>query len=171
MSLENTIGSIISNKVSQNGSNENLVQALTNLNNSVTNAAKISEIPFVFLRTNGERVSTTGTAGDLIVIGSSCPAGFMGTIEDFNVTFGTTGGTVELVILDSNNQVINFLVKSITANQNGSGATVLQEGQRIAVRLNTSGSGLIGAFCSGKIKRTNTIVNTIGEAASERVSF
>ena len=171
MSIESTIGSIISNKVSQNGANENLVQALTNLNNSVTNAAKISEIPFVFLRTNGERVSTTGTAGDLIVIGSSCPAGFMGTIEDFNVTFGTTGGTVELVILDSNNQVINFLVKSITANQNGSGATVLQEGQRIAVRLNTSGSGLIGAFCSGKIKRTNTIVNTIGEAASERVSF
>ena len=171
MSLENTIGSIISNKVSQNGSNENLVQALTNLNNSVTNAAKISEIPFVFLRTNGERVSTTGTAGDLIVIGSSCPAGFMGTIEDFNVTFGTTGGTVELVILDSNNQVINFLVKSITANQNGSGATVLQEGQRIAVRLNTSGAGFIGAFCSGKIKRVNTIVPTIGEAATERVSF
>ena len=171
MSLENTIGSIISNKVSQNGSNENLVQALTNLNNSVTNAAKISEIPFVFLRTNGERVSTTGTAGDLIVVGPSCPAGFMGTIEDFNVTFGTAGGTVELVIVDSNNQVINFLVKAITANQNGSGATVLQDGQRIAVRLNTSGSGLIGAFCSGKIKRTNTIVNTIGEAASERVSF
>ena len=100
MSLENTIGSIISNKVSENGSNENLVQALANLNNSVTNAAKISEIPFVFLRTNGERVSTTGTAGDLIVIGSSCPSGFMGTIEDFNVTFGTAGGTVELVILD-----------------------------------------------------------------------
>ena len=58
MSLENTIGSIISNKVSENGNNENLVQALANLNNSVTNAAKISEIPFVFLRTNGERVST-----------------------------------------------------------------------------------------------------------------
>ena len=42
MSLENTIGSIISNKVSQNGANENLVQALANLNNSVENAAKIS---------------------------------------------------------------------------------------------------------------------------------
>ena len=104
-------------------------------------------------------------------MGSSCPAGFMGTIEDFNVTFGTSGGTVELVILDSNNQVLNFLVKSITANQNGSGATVLQEGQRIGVRLNTSGSGLIGAFCSGKIKRTNTIVQSIGEAATERLSF
>ncbi len=171
MSLESTIGSIISNKVNGSADNENLVQALTNLNNSVSNAAKISEIPFVFLRTNGERVSTTGSAGDLIVIGPSCPAGFMGTIEDFNVTFGTSGGTVELVILDSNNQIINFLVKSITANQNGTGATVLQDGQRLAVRLNTSGSGLIGAFCSGKIKRTNTIVNTIGEAASERVSF
>tara|TARA_R110000823_G_scaffold194504_1_gene325829 strand:- start:5514 stop:6029 length:516 start_codon:yes stop_codon:yes gene_type:complete len=171
MSIESTIGSIISNKVTDNNSSENLVEALSNLNNSVTNAAKISEIPFVFLRTNGERVSTTGTAGDLIVVGSSCPAGFMGTIEDFNVTFGTSGGTVELVILDSNNQVLNFLVKSITANQNGSGATVLQEGQRIGVRLNTSGSGLIGAFCSGKIKRTNTIVQSIGEAATERLSF
>ena len=171
MSLENTIGSIISNKVSENGSNENLVQALTNLNNSVTNAAKISEIPFVFLRTNGERISTTGTAGDLIVVGSSCPSGFMGTIEDFNVTFGTSGGTVDLVLVDSNNQIINFLVKDITANQNGSGATVLQDGQRIAVRLDTSGSGLIGAFCSGKIKRVNTIIPTVGEAAAERVSF
>ena len=171
MSIESTIGSIISNKVTDNNSSENLVEALSNLNNSITNAAKISEIPFVFLRTNGERVSTTGTAGDLIVVGSSCPAGFMGTIEDFNVTFGTSGGTVELVILDSNNQVLNFLVKSITANQNGSGATVLQEGQRIGVRLNTSGSGLIGAFCSGKIKRTNTIVQSIGEAATERLSF
>lgn len=171
MSIESTIGSIISNKVADNGSSDNLVEALSNLNNSVTNAAKISEIPFVFLRTNGERVSTTGTAGDLIIVGSSCPAGFMGTVEDFNVTFGTSGGTVELVILDSNNQVLNFLVKSITANQNGSGATVLQEGQRIGVRLNTSGSGLIGAYCSGKIKRTNTILQTIGEAATERLSF
>ncbi len=171
MSIESAIGSIISSKVSNNGANENLVQALSNLNNSVTNAAKISEIPFVFLRTNGERVSTTGSAGDIIVVGSSCPSGFMGTIEDFNVTFGTAGGTVDLVILDSNNQVINFLVKDITANQNGSGATVLQDGQRLGIRLNTSGAGIIGAFCSGKIKRTNTIVSTVGEAASERVSF
>ena len=97
MSLENTIGSIISNKVSDNGTSENLVQALNNLNNSVSNAAKISEIPFVFLRSNGERVSTTGTAGDLLIVGPSCPAGFMGTIEDFNVTFGTSGGTVCLL--------------------------------------------------------------------------
>ena len=171
MSLENTIGSIISNKVSQNGANENLVQALSNLNNSVENAAKISEIPFVFLRTNGDRIAVAGTAGDLIVVGPSCPAGFMGTIQDFNVTFGTAGGTVELVIVDSNNQVINFLVKAITANQNGSGATVLQDGQRLAVRLNTAGAGIIGVFCSGKIKRTNTIIPTVGEAASERVSF
>ena len=171
MSLENTIGSIISNIVSQNVANENLVQALANLNNSVENAAKISEIPFVFLRTNGERIAVAGTAGDLIVVGPSCPAGFMGTIQDFNVTFGTAGGTVELVIVDSNNQVINFLVKAITANQNGSGATVLQDGQRLAVRLNTAGAGIIGVFCSGKIKRTNTIIPTVGEAASERVSF
>ena len=171
MSLESTIGSIISNKVSENGANENLVQALANLNNSVQNAAKISEIPFVFLRTNGERISTTGTAGDLIVVGSSCPSGFMGTIEDFNVTFGTSGVTVDLVLVDSNNQIINFLVKDITANQNGSGATVLQDGQRLAVRLDTSGSGIIGAFCSGKIKRVNTIIPTVGEAAAERVSF
>ena len=57
MSIESTIGSIISNKVTDNNSSENLVEALSNLNNSVTNAAKISEIPFVFLRTNGERVS------------------------------------------------------------------------------------------------------------------
>ena len=169
MSLESTIGSIISNKINDNS--DNLVQALTNLNNSVSNAAKITEIPFVFLRTNGERVSTTGTAGDIILAGASCPAGFMGTIEDFNITFGTAGGTVDLVLLDSNNQVINFLVKTITAEQNGTGATVLQEGQRLGVRLNASGSGLIGAFCSGKIKRTNTIVPTIAEAATERVVF
>ena len=169
MSLESTIGSIISNKINDNS--ETLVQALTNLNNSVSNAAKISEIPFVFLRTNGERVSTTGTAGDIIFAGASCPAGFMGTIEDLNITFGTAGGTVDLVLLDSNNQVINFLVKTITAEQNGTGATVLQEGQRLGVRLNASGSGLIGAFCSGKIKRTNTIVPTIAEAATERVVF
>jgi hypothetical protein len=169
MSLESTIGSIISNKINDNS--DNLVQALTNLNNSVSNAAKITEIPFVFLRTNGERVSTTGTAGDIILSGPSCPAGFMGTIEDFNITFGTAGGTVDLVLLDSNNQVINFLVKTITAEQNGTGATVLQEGQRLGVRLSASGAGLIGAFCSGKIKRTNTIIPSISEAATERVVF
>ena len=169
MSLESTIGSIISNKINDNS--ETLVQALTNLNNSVSNAAKISEIPFVFLRTNGERVSTTGTAGDIILAGASCPAGLMGTIEDFNITFGTAGGTVDLVLLDSNNQVINFLVKTITAEQNGTGATVLQEGQRLGVRLSASGAGLIGAFCSGKIKRTNTIIPSISEAANERVVF
>ena len=169
MSLESTIGSIISNKINDNS--ETLVQALTNLNNSVSNAAKISEIPFVFLRTNGERVSTTGSTGDIILAGPSCPAGFMGTIEDFNITFGTAGGTVDLVLLDANNQVVNFLVKTITAEQNGTGATVLQEGQRLGVRLNASGSGLIGAFCSGKIKRTNTIIPSISEAATERVVF
>ena len=71
------------------------------------------------------------------------------------------------LLTDDEQQISHGLIY----NQNGSGATVLQDGQRIDVRLNTSGAGFIGAFCSGKIKRVNTIVPTIGEAAVERVSF
>ncbi len=40
----------------------------------------------------------------------------------------------------------------------------MQEGQKLGIRLNTSGSGLIGSLCTGKIKRTNVIVPTIAEA-------
>ncbi len=171
MSFEAIASNIINNKVNEkNGASvETLTSALNTLNQSVELQSKISDIPYVFLRSNGQRLSTTGTAGDLIITGNPVPPGFRGTVEDFNVTFGTSGGTVELVILDQNNNLINFLVTAITANQNGSGATVLEEGQKLAIRLNTSGAGVIGTFCSGKIKRTNVIVPTIAEAELRQI--
>ena len=171
MSFEAIASNIINNKVNEkNGASvETLTSALNTLNQSVELQSKISEIPYVFLRSNGQRISTTGTAGDLLITGNPVPPGFRGTVEDFNVTFGTSGGTVELVILDQNNNLINFLVMSITANQNGTGATVLEEGQRLGIRLNTSGAGIIGTFCSGKIKRTNVIVPTIAEAELRQI--
>ena len=171
MSFEAIASNLINEKVKEsNGSSlETLTQALGQLNQSIELQSKIVDIPYVFLRSNGQRLSTTGTAGDLIITGNPVPPGFMGTIEDFNVTFGTAGGTIELVILDANDQVINYLVTAITANQNGSGATVLQEGQKLAIRLNTSGAGIIGTFCSGKIKRTNVIVPTIAEAEIRQI--
>ena len=166
MSFEAIASNLINEKVKEsNGSSlETLTQALGTLNQSIELQSKISDIPYVFLRSNGQRVSTTGSAGDILVAGNPVPPGFMGTIQDFNVTFGTSGGTVELVVLDANDQVLNYLVTAITANQNGSGATVLQEGQKLGIRLNTSGSGLIGTICTGKIKRTNVIVPSIAEA-------
>jgi hypothetical protein len=171
LSFEAIASNIINNKVNEkNGSSvETLTSALKTLNQSVELQSKITEIPYVFLRSNGQRLSTTGSAGDLLVTGNPVPPGFRGTVEDFNVTFGTAGGTVEIVILDQNNNLINFLVQSITSNQNGSGATVLEEGQKLAIRLNTSGSGIIGTFCSGKIKRTNVIVPTIAEAELRQI--
>jgi hypothetical protein len=171
LSFEAIASNIINNKVNEkNGASvETLTSALNTLNQSVELQSKISEIPYVFLRSNGQRISTTGTAGDLLITGNPVPPGFRGTVEDFNVTFGTSGGTVELVILDQNNNLINFLVMSITANQNGTGATVLEEGQRLGIRLNTSGAGIIGTFCSGKIKRTNVIVPTIAEAELRQI--
>lgn len=171
MSFEAIASNIINNKVNEkNGASvETLTSALQTLNQSVELQSKISEIPYVFLRSNGQRISTTGSAGDFLITGNPVPPGFRGTVEDFNVTFGTAGGTVELVILDQNNNLINFLVMSITANQNGTGATVLEEGQRLGIRLNTSGAGIIGTFCSGKIKRTNVIVPTIAEAELRQI--
>ena len=171
MSFEAIASNIINNKVNEkNGSGvESLTSALNTLNQSVELQSKIVDIPYVFLRSNGQRLSTTGTAGDLIITGNPVPPGFRGTVEDFNVTFGTAGGTVELVIVDQNNNLINYLVTAITANQNGSGATVLEEGQKLAIRLNTSGAGLIGTYCSGKIKRTNVIVPTIAEAELRQI--
>ena len=171
MSFEAIASNLINEKVKeQNGQSfETLSQAIAQLNQSIELQSKISDIPYVFLRSNGQRISTTGSAGDILIAGNPVPPGFMGTIEDFNVTFGTSGGTVELVILDANNQVINFLVMAISANQNGTGATVLQEGQRLGIRLNTSGAGIIGTFCSGKIKRTNVIVPTIAEAETRQI--
>ncbi len=171
MSFEAIASNLINKKVNESNGNsiETLTQALGQLNQSIELQSKIVDIPYVFLRSNGQRLSTTGSAGDIIIAGNPVPPGFMGTIQDFNVTFGTTGGTVELVILDANDQVINFLVQSITAKQNGSGATVLQEGQKLGIRLNTSGSGLIGTICTGKIKRTNVIVPTIAEAEIRQI--
>jgi len=171
MSFEAIASNLINEKVKeQNGQSfETLTQAIGQLNQSIELQSKISDIPYVFLRSNGQRLSTTGTAGDFIITGNPVPPGFRGTVEDFNVTFGTSGGTVELVILDQNNNLINFLVTAITANQNGSGATVLEEGQKLAIRLNTSGAGVIGTFCSGKIKRTNVIVPTIAEAELRQI--
>ena len=78
MSFEAIASNIINNKVNEkNGSSvETLTSALNTLNQSVELQSKISDIPYVFLRSNGQRLSTTGTAGDLIITGNPVPPGF-----------------------------------------------------------------------------------------------
>lgn len=134
-------------------SNNSLLQGIQSLDNSILQQIERVPKPFIFLKSNNNILSSNVADGILILNGPLIPSGHKGVIEDFNVNFTTAAGTVRLVILDGENRVIIDILRDINSSTNGTGKTVLEEGQRLGIVGQTAGAGTFSTYCSGTLQK------------------
>ena len=108
----------------------------------------------IFLKTGiGNTLSSNVTNDTLIFAGFPIPANHRGILEDFNINFTTVAGTVRIVILDKQNNIIQDLLRDISASTNGTGATILEQGEKIGIVGQTAGAGIFSAYISGTLQK------------------
>lgn len=108
----------------------------------------------IFLKSGINNTLSSNVAdGVLIFAGFPIPAGFRGALEDFNVNFTTAAGTVRIVILDKQNNIIQDLLRDISSSTNGTGKTILEEGQKIGIVGQSAGAGIFTVYISGTLQK------------------
>jgi len=80
-------------------------------------------------------------------------ASHRGSLEDFNVNFTTAAGTVRLVILDKQNNIIQDLLRDISSSTNGTGKTIIEEGQKMGIVGQTAGAGIFTVYVTGTLQK------------------
>lgn len=135
-----------------NQSSERLLEAVNILTEKVETQIRRQPQPFIFLKSNNNNLSSNVNNGILILSGPLIRHGQKGVIEDFNVNFTTAAGTVRLVIVDGGNSIITDILRDITSSTNGTGKTVLEENQRLAIVGQSAGAGTFSVYCSGYIQ-------------------
>ena len=150
MSLETLIASQVLGKMSSKG----LEEAIVLLNQSILKQLEAIPKNQIFLASGINNTLSSNVANNvLIMAGFPIPAGFRGALEDFNVNFTTAAGTVRIVILDKSNNIIQDLLRDISRSTNGTGKTILEEGQKIGIVGQTAGAGIFTVFISGTLQK------------------
>ena len=150
--LESIFSNAILDQLTNSFKDSGLIPAISNLTREMKNVADQTPKPFIFLKgTTG--LSSNVSANVEILSGPQIPQGYKATIKDFNLTFSTAAGTVRLVIMDAQKNIIQPLVATITANTNGIGETVLEANQRLAVVGESAGAGVFTVYCSGILQK------------------
>lgn len=150
MSVEGVIASQLMGRVSSKGLEESIVM----LNASILEQIKRIPQNQIFLKSGLGNTLSSNVANDvLIMAGFPIPQNFRGALEDFNVNFTTVAGTVRIVILDKSNNIIQDLLRDISGSTNGTGKTILEEGQKIGVVGQTAGAGIFTVYITGTLQK------------------
>ena len=149
MSLE----SLIAAKALSKDSDDFLLNRLESLSNKFERLIEVQPEPFIFLKSVRDNLSSNFANDVPILKGSRVKDGHRATVKDFNLHFSTVLGTVKIVILDENDQIVQDSVKTITSDTNGIGETVLEGGERLAVVGQVAGAGKFSVFCSGQTQK------------------
>lgn len=131
----------------------NLNNTLNGLNSTIqTMSDKLQENDFVFINSAGYTLNVNQSANTQLLLGVPVPVGYRATIKDFNVNFNPSGGSVNLVVTDFNGKnTLGQVATNISSSASGFGATVIDEGQCLAVQVNSQGNGLVSVYISGVI--------------------
>jgi len=145
---------MITSQLLGNLSSKGLEQAIVLLNESILEQIRRIPQAQIFLKSGLGNTLSSNVANDvLIMAGFPIPAGFRGALEDFNVNFTTAAGVVRIVILDKSNNIIQDLLRDISSSTNGTGKTILEEGQKIGIVGQTAGAGIFTVFISGTLQK------------------
>ena len=129
--------------------------ALNQLVEKLEKVAESRDRPFVFMKAADDTISGDQAAGTILIRGTPVPRGFKGVVEDFNLTFGTAAGVLQLIIIDPSGNKSNAVGTTMSGSTSGIGATVLDEGEALAIEVNTQGASLFGVYYSGKIQKVD----------------
>ena len=133
--------------------NDGLIASIESMRELIRIQTEQVQRPFIFLKSNNNILSSNVTDGTLILSGPVVGENEKGIVEDFNVNFTTVAGTVRLVIVNAQNGIITDILRDITSSTNGTGKTVLENGQRLAIVGQTAGAGVFSVYCSGFIQK------------------
>ena len=150
--LESIFSNAILEQLTNSFKESGLIPAINNLTKEMKNVADQTPKAFIFLK-GPTAMSSNVNANVEILAGPQIPQGYKATIKDFNLIFSTVAGTVRLVILDANKNIIQPLLTGINSTTNGLGETVLESNQRLGVVGETAGAGLFTVYCSGILQR------------------
>jgi len=150
MSVEMAAAGLLASRAS----GKSLEAAIVLLQTSILNQIEKQPIPQIFLKSGIGNTLSSNVADDvLIMAGFPIPANHRGSLEDFNVNFTTVAGTVRLVILDKQNNIIQDLLRDISSSTNGTGKTILEEGQKMGVVGQSAGAGIFTVYVSGTLQK------------------
>ena len=152
MSLETLIASQVLGKMSSKG----LEEAIVLLNQSILKQLEAIPKNQIFLASGiNNTLSSNVSNNTLIMAGFPIPAGHRGALEDFNVNFTTVAGTIRIVILDSANTIISDLLRDVSSSTNGTGKTILEQGQKIGIVGQSAGAGIFTVYISGTLQKVS----------------
>ena len=123
------------------------------LTNAMNQLRESQPKPAIILKSTNNNLSSAVNDGVIILQGIPVPQDHQMKVEDFNVNFTTTAGTVRLVVMDANKQEVASVLRDINSSTNGNGNTVMEEGQRLAVVGQTSGAGVFSVYCTGTVQK------------------
>ena len=150
--LESFLSNQILESISSSFKESGLINSINNLTREMKNVADQTPKAFIFLK-GPTGMSSNVSANVEILAGPQIPQGYKATVKDFNLIFSTVAGTVRLVIMDANKQIIQPLLTGISSTTNGLGETVLESNQRLAVVGETAGAGVFTVYCSGILQK------------------
>ena len=133
----------------KNQSDNQLLKGIEKLEKAILKQIDIAREPIVILRSSGANLSSNVADSVLILESAPTPQDRKIVVEDFNVNFTTAAGVVRVVILDSNSNIVNNLLRDVNSSTTGTGKTVLETGDRLAVVGQTAGAGTFGVYFSG----------------------
>ena len=109
---------------------------------------------FTFLNLNNQAVSANQAANTIIAVGVPVPNGFRGRVQDFNINFTASGGSVGYAILDYNGRnIIQIITPNINSSSSGFGNTVLDSNTCIGIIVTTQGGGTLTGYISGELEQ------------------
>jgi len=150
MSLE----TMAANAILGGASSKRLEDILVLLQRSILQQVQKQPSLQIFLKSGiANTLSSNVADGVLILAGFPIPADHRGSLEDFNVNFTTAAGTVRLVILDKQNNIIQDLLRDISSSTNGTGKTIIEEGQKIGIVGQSAGAGIFTVYVSGILQK------------------
>ena len=159
--IANTLFSnLVTKRISENlGNTEFDLHTLTigieQLNNSIQQLVNITPKATIFLKSNNNNLSVDQAANAVMLQGPKVPLGYKGIIEDYNVNFTTAGGTVKFSVMTPSDTVYIDTNRNISSSSNGLGRTVLEEGQSLALIVQSQGVGVVSVLCTGTLQKVN----------------
>lgn len=111
------------------------------------------EEPYVFGQTINTAIDINRVAGTVVYAGNPVPIGKKGVVRDININFSTVAGTIILVKLNANNNIVADITRGIAASVSGIGSVVLEEGEKIGLSVQVQAAGIIGVYFSGDVRK------------------
>ena len=105
-----------------------------------------------FLATGSLPLTNFGSVNDVVYTSDAVPTGHRGIVRDFGIIFTTTGGGVYVTRRMVGGSEFR-LTGDISSTNTGIGSIVLNEGEKIVIRLASTGTGIIQLYDDGTIER------------------